>query len=121
MKNSKGITVIESIVSISISIIAALGGYTLLASVQDTVVGNSEVTQSQQEARAIVERIARELRESSANRVWTNEDLDCSDPMIVFLTPRDGNRRFRVDAFGRPDWQRAIMYRLDPDLNRLIR
>jgi hypothetical protein len=99
----------------SIGLIGVAGGYALLANVQGTMSGNSAVTRAQQEARFIVERITRELCESSRDRVWPNPMPYEGSDYIVFLTPRNENRVFMVDNDGNPQWQRAILYRLDSD------
>ncbi len=123
MRNSKGMTLIEILVVMSLVLIGVLGAYSLLANIQATQSRNVKLTQAQQEARNIVEQIVRDLRESSMDQVWidsTSGELDS----IVFFTPRDEDRAFNisheVDAegnalpgYGRPVWQRTVAYSLD--------
>jgi prepilin-type N-terminal cleavage/methylation domain-containing protein len=111
----KGFTLIEVLIAMSVGIIGALGGYSLFANIQGTMVGNSAAVQAQQEARIIVERITRELRESSPDWVWPDYMTYDESDYIVFFTPRNEDRIFIVDSGGKPDWQRAILYRLDSD------
>jgi len=115
VRNPKGFTLIEMVIAMSIGLIGVAGGYALLANVQGTMAGNSAVTQAQQEARFIVERITRELCESSRDRVWPSPMPNGGSDYIVFLTPRNEDRVFIVDNDGNPQWQRAILYRLDSD------
>ena len=120
-EDSAGLSLIEVVIASIIISISVMGSYTLFAGIKDSSVGNSAVIQAQQEARFAVERVARELRESSADRVWTHEDINFYEPMIIFLTPRDEYRTFVVDESGDPDWQRVVLYRLDMYLNRVYR
>ena len=120
-EDSAGLSLIEVVIASLIVSISVMGSYTLFAGIKDSSVGNSTVMQTQQEARIAVERMARELRESSTDRMWTHEDIDFYEPMIIFLTPRDEDRTFVVDESGDPDWQRAVLYRLDIYLNRVYR
>jgi prepilin-type N-terminal cleavage/methylation domain-containing protein len=115
IRDQRGFTLIELIIAMSIGLIGAMGGYALLANMQGTMSGNSAAVQAQQEARIIVERIARELRESSPDWVWPSNMTYEESDYIVFLTPRNEDRTFIVDSEGKPQWQRAILYRLDSD------
>jgi hypothetical protein len=78
-----------------------------------------EVVQAQQDARNIVERIAREVRESSPEVCWLHESTEYH--YIVFYTPRDSDRKFMVNPDGTPIWQRAIGYWLNRDSSELYR
>lgn len=120
IKNPKGFTLMEVVIAMSVGIIGAMGGYALFANIQGTLAGNSAVVQAQQEARFIVERITRELRESNRDQVWPNPMPSGGSDYIAFLTPRDENGTFMVDGSGNPDWQRAILYRLE-ESNSLYR
>ena len=110
IRDSKGLTLIEVFIGVVIGLIGALGGYALLGSFQGTIAGNRAVVAAQQEARMTVERMAREIRESSPQWVWpTYMDSEWSN-YIIFYTPRDENREFILDSDGNPKWQRAIYY-----------
>ena len=113
MRASKGISLVEMTISIFIVSIAVMGADSLFIAVTNTSAGNSEMVQVQQEARYAMEKMARELRESSADRVWTGTDLSSSESMVVFLTPRNGEKTFAVDESGGPEWRKAVLYRLD--------
>ena len=121
MEDSAGLSLVEVVIASLIISISVMGSYALFAGVIDSSAGNSKVLQAQQEARITMERMARELRESSADRVWTREDTYFYEPMVMFLTPRDQARTFVVDEFGDPEWQRVVLYRLDLCLNRIYR
>lgn len=120
-RDTKGITMIESMIVIAIGLIGVLGSYALLLSVKGTASASAEVIEVQQEARYIVERIARELRESSPNAVGPDSMLYEDSYQISFDTPRDTNRKFIVNSEGEPEWQRTISYMLDPYSHTLYR
>ena len=117
VKGSKGFTVVEMVITMSIGLIGALGGYALLANVQGTLSGNTAMVEAQQEARIIIERITRELRESTSDKISPVSLSDERANYIYFETPRDGDRVFIVDSDGKPVWQRVIAYwlGLDPE------
>ena len=121
IRGSKGITMIEAVIAMAVGLVGVMGGYSLFANTQGTIAGNTAVVQAQQEARNIVERIARELRESTPDRVWPSYMTYEESDYIVFYTPRDSNRNFIVDADGKPEWQRAILYTVDPYSHSLYR
>ena len=120
-KESAGLSLIEVAIASIIISVSVLGSYTLFAGIKDSSVGNSKVVQSQQEARIAMERMARELRESGADRVWTNGDTYFYEPTVMFLTPRNADKTFVVNESGDPDWQRAVLYRLDMYQYRVYR
>jgi len=107
-RDTKGITLLESMIVIAVGLIGVLGSYALLLNVKGTAAASAEVLEAQQEARYIVERIARELRESSPERIGPNSMLYEDSYQVFFDTPRDSTRRFRVGAEGEPEWQRNI-------------
>ena len=121
IRDTKGITMIESMIAIAIGLIGVLGSYALLVNVKGTAAASAEVIEAQQEARYIVERIARELRESSPNAVGPDSMLYEDSYQISFDTPRDTNRKFIVGTEGEPEWQRTISYMLDPYSHSLYR
>lgn len=115
IRSEKGLTLIEVLIALVITLIGSLAGYAFLASVRGTVAGNSALVQSQQEARITVERMARELRESNRDKVWPNPMPAAGSHYIIFFTPRDEERSFAVDEtvyYGRPEWQRTVAYAL---------
>jgi type II secretory pathway component PulJ len=119
VKGASGFTLVEAIVGMSIALIGIAGGYALLANIQGTAVGNRILVQAQQEARNVVEYLAREIRESSPDQVLLHAGE--RSEQITFWTPRNENREFVVDGKGEPEWQRWILYRLEPDTTRLHR
>jgi prepilin-type N-terminal cleavage/methylation domain-containing protein len=115
LRREKGLTLIEVLIAIVITLVGSLAGYAFLAGVRGTVAGNSAVIQSQQEARITVERMARELRESNRDKIWPDPIPTGGSHYIIFFTPRDESRSFVLDEvvhYGRPGWQRTIAYAL---------
>ena len=123
--NNKGLTLVETLVAIALGSVAVMGSFTLLTGVQGTMTENSEAVQAQQEARNILQRIAREVRESSPEKTWIYSWSDYENEgdadTIFFYTSRDKDSRFIVDDSGKPDWQREISYALDRYSNHLYR
>jgi len=114
-RDTKGITLIESMIVIAVGLIGVLGSYALLLNVKGTAAASADLIEAQQEARYVVERIARELRESSPNAVGPNSMLYEDSYQITFDTPRDSNRKFIVGSEGEPEWQRTISYMWMPN------
>jgi hypothetical protein len=121
IRGTKGITAIELMIVIAIGLIGVLGSYALLLNVKGTAAASAEVIEAQQEARYIVERIARELRESSPTTVAPDWMVYEDSYEITFDTPRDPNRKFIVGIEGEPEWQRTITYTFDPYSHTLSR
>ena len=119
IRESRGFSLVEMAIVMVIILIGVMAGYSLLANVHGTRAGNVAVLQAQQSARNIVERIARELRESSPEVVWLSSEGESQ--YISFFTPRNHYRRFMIDGSGVPVWQRAIAYGLDPYSNEVYR
>ena len=118
IKNPGGFTLVEMLIAMAVILIGVLASYALLASVHGTRIGDVATVQAQQEARNIVEQIARELRESSPDVVWIGGS---EQNYISFFTPRNANKQFIVNSEGLPNWQRAIGYALDTESNELKR
>ena len=70
MRNSKGISLIETLITMVIVSIGLLGTYSLIVNVHATRMNNTRLVETQQEARNIVEHMVRDLRESSVDYVW---------------------------------------------------
>lgn len=131
VRNSDGISLLEVMIAVAIGLIGVAGSYSLLASMNSTRTENMEVLQAQQEARNIMERMTRELRESSPEVVWPQyypdivlpegDTEDGETSWVYFFTPRNINREFIVNAEGEPSWQRGIEYWLDWNTNILYR
>ena len=111
MRNTEGMTLIETLVAIFMGFVGMMGSFALLASVKGTLTENTAVVLAQQEARNVVTSIARELRESSPKHIyiysWSYSEGESESDFVFFYTPRDGDRRFVVDASGEPEWHRA--------------
>ena len=120
-RGTRGITLMETAIAISVALIGALGGYTLLANVRGTMAGNTAAIEAQQDARNIVERIARELREASPEKLWPDRMMYEGSDYIIFYTPRDENAKFIVDDQGKPEWRRAVAYIIDSESNEIHR
>jgi type II secretory pathway pseudopilin PulG len=121
IKNPKGFSLIEGMIVMAIAILGAIGGYVVLASARGTLAGNKELVEAQQEARNIVERIAREIRETTPDKIWISSSSEGGSDSITFYTPRDSNRRFTINDEGEPVWQRSITYELYRGSNELYR
>lgn len=131
VRNSDGISLLEVMIAVAIGLVGVAGSYSLLATMNSTRTENSEVLQAQQEARNIMERMTRELRESSPEVVWPQHHPGMIFPdgytedeetyWVYFFTPRNRNREFMVNAEGEPSWQRGIEYWLDWNTNILYR
>ena len=131
MRKSEGITLIEMLIAMSVVLVGVAASYTLLGSIQATQAGSMRLVQAQQEARNIVEHIARELRESNPDYIWIGSTSGEADS-IIFYVPRDGDRAFHVyhevneegiplSGYGRPVPQSTIAYSLDSGSNCLYR
>ncbi len=131
MRKSEGITLIEMLIAMSVVLVGVAASYTLLGGIQATQAGNMRLVQAQQEARNIVEHIARELRESSVDYIWIDSTSGKADS-IIFHVPRDGDRAFHVyhevneegiplSGYGRPVPQSTIAYSLDSSSHYLYR
>jgi len=119
--NASGLSLIEMLIAIAVISVGVMASYTLLASVRGTRVGNVAAVQAQQEARNILEQIAREVRESSPEVLWVSSMYEGQASYISFYTPRNAEKQFIVDPEGAPKWQRSVEYMLDPYTNELCR
>ena len=119
IRDSKGVTLVEILISVCITIVGIIGGFWLLSHMRGTPEGRFETVQVQQDARTLVENIAIELSESTPNLVVPDPMInsDC----IAFYTPRDSNGVLVLDEAGNADWQRYVKYTLDQESNRLYR
>ena len=91
-RGSKGFSLVEVIVAIAIGLIGAMGSYALLAGMHGTKAENMQVLQAQEEARNVMERMTRELRESSPEVVWSHYTDDRESEWVYFFTPRNAKR-----------------------------
>ena len=122
IRSSKGISLMEVMIAIAIGLIGAMGGYALLTSMNSTRVENTAVIVAQGEARNILERMTRELRESSPEVVWPRYNTNGEKyNWVYFLTPRNADREFMINTEGEPEWQRGIQYWLNWNSNTLYR
>lgn len=122
IKSSKGISLMEVMIAMAIGLIGAMGGYALLISMNSTRTENTAVVVAQGEARNILERMTRELRESSPEVVWPQFDTNGTEyNWVYFLTPRNADREFIINTEGEPEWQWGIRYWLNEDSNILYR
>ena len=112
-RGSEGFSLVEVIVAVAIGLIGAVGSYALLAGMHGTKTENMAVLQAQEEARNVMERMTKELRESSPEVVWSHYMDDRESEWVYFFTPRNANREFIINAEGEPQWQRAICYWLN--------
>jgi hypothetical protein len=119
IRDSKGVTLVEILISVCITIVGVIGGLLLFPNICGVSAGDFEMLQVQQDARTIVENIAIELSESAPNLVVPDPMInsDC----IAFYTPRDSNGALVMDEAGNADWQRYVKYTLDQKSNRLYK
>lgn len=122
IRDSKGISLLEVMIAMAIGLIGVMGGYALLTSMNSTRVENTAVVVAQGEARNILERMTRELRESSPEVVWPRYDTNGTEyRWVYFYTPRNADREFMISDEGEPEWQRGIQYWLDEGSKILYR
>ncbi len=122
IRSSKGISLMEVMIAMAIGLIGVMGGYALLTSMNSTRVENTAVVVAQGEARNILERMTRELRESSPEAVWPRYNTNGEKyNWVYFWTPRNADREFMINTEGEPEWQRGIQYWLNWNSNTLYR
>jgi len=119
LNENEGVTLVEMLIAVGAIFIASMGAYALYINVHGSQAEGIAATQAQQEARVIIERIAREVRESSSEVIWLGNNGTSNH--IAFFTPRDYDRQFMVDDQGEPAWQSAIAYVLNRSTNELYR
>ncbi len=119
IRDSKGVTLVEILISVCITIFGIVGGLWLLSNMRCTSAEDFGTVQVQQDARTLVENMARELSESAPNMVVPDPMInsDC----IAFYTPRSSNGALVLDKDGNADWQRYVKYMLDQKSNRLYK
>ena len=119
IRDSKGVTLIEILISLCITIFVIIGGLLLLSNMRCTSAEDFGTVQVQQDARTIVENMAGELSESAPNLIVPDPMInsDC----IAFYTPRASNGALVLDKAGNADWQRYVKYTLDQKSNRLYK
>lgn len=121
IRSPKGFTLIEAMIVMSIGVLGAVSGFVVLAGARGTLAGTVKSVTAQQEARNVVERIAREIRESAPDTIMISSGDGEGYHYISFQTPRDSDRRFVVDQYGQPVWQRSIGYIKFDGSNNLYR
>ncbi len=119
IRDSKGVTLVEILISFCITVGMIIGGLLLLSYMRGTSEERFETVQVQQDARTLVENMARELSKSAPNLVVPDPMInsDC----IAFYTPRDGNVESVPGKVCNTDWQRYVKYMLDRKSNRLYK
>lgn len=124
-RRDKGFTLIEMLLTMTLSLIGiASVTTTLILGYRYFYLGN-DITQIQQRAGIALEKMVKELRETSMDRIEPNPDSinseENSSNIISFASARDENNNFLTDAEGMPDWTKAIVYFIDTDSNVLYR
>ncbi len=119
IRDSKGLTLLEILISLWVTILGIIGGLSLFPKICDTSAEDFETAKVWQDARTLVQNIARELSESAPNMVVPDPMInsDC----IAFYTPRDSSGALVLDKTGNADWQRYVKYMLDQKSNRLYK
>jgi type II secretory pathway pseudopilin PulG len=118
-RGSKGMTLVEILISVCVIIVVIIGGLYLLSYMRGTPEERFETVQVQQDARTLVENMARELSKSVPNLVVPDPMIN-SD-FIAFYTPGDGSVESVPDKVCNTDWQRYVKYMLDRKSNRLYK
>ena len=119
VRDSKGVTLVEILISLWITVVGIIGGLSIFPKICGTSTGNFETVKVWQDARTLVEDIARELSESAPNMVVPDPMI--SSDWIAFYTPRASNGALVMDKAGNADWQRYVKYMLDQKSNRLYK
>jgi Tfp pilus assembly protein PilV len=119
IRGTKGMTLVEILISVCVIIVVIIGGLCLLSYMRGNPEERFETVQVQQDARTLVENMARELSKSAPNLVVPDPMIN-SD-FIAFYTPRDGNVESVTDKVSSIDWQRYVKYMLDRKSNRLYK
>lgn len=128
-RSLRGLSLVEGLVAMTL--LALLLGLTHLAmnSGVKHFLNLRHSVELQQDALALLARLAREVAESPRASVWPeftpNSAQEYQDDMpkgLVFLSPRDENGLLHLDPSSRrPIWQKRICYWYDPTENRIFR
>jgi len=105
----KGHTLIETSIAIAVSAVSIIAAYALTLAIKENYQRASNSTEIYREARIAIERIFRDVSETS------NETIIVADDAISFASARDESGVFHEEsygflAYGRPVWQKAIVY-----------
>jgi Tfp pilus assembly protein PilV len=95
MKNTKAFTLIEAMVSCFILSFILLGVYGVLQTGNTLTTNDNALVDMQQQARNAMDRIVREVRESSTQTITT---VSSNTDRIVFTTPNETGIEYYVSA-----------------------
>ncbi len=86
MMKTNGYTLIEALISIAILSFILMGVYGVLATGNTVITNDNAILEMQQQARNAMDRIVREVRESSTQTITV---IDANSDRITFTTPNE--------------------------------
>lgn len=120
-KGSRGFTLLETVLGISVALIGLLGAYGLTVVIGKHQRSSNSTAAIYRESRTAIERMFKEISETS------DTTITIGDNAISFASARDENGDFQLRPYSgifmsdRPDWQKAIIYYKLENSRRLIR
>ena len=91
MRKLKGYTLVEALISISLLSFVLLGVYGVLTTGNAVTANDNALLEMQQQARNGMDRIVREVRESSSQTIVT---VDANSDRITFTTPNEAGIQY---------------------------
>jgi prepilin-type N-terminal cleavage/methylation domain-containing protein len=123
-REEKGFTLIEILLSMTISLIGFSASATLILLGNQQFFSGQNVTRIQQQARIALGKMVEELQETTIGTINPDtSSIDSENPsnIISFASARDDNNAFVLNEEGTPDWSHVIIYFRDADSNILYR
>ena len=114
-KRELGLTLVELLIAMSISLIGFAAGYILLQSGYKSLNVGKEAAEAQQKVRIAIETMIQEFQETSADTVWVTGEA------ISFASAKAADYNFATNEDGTPDWQKAVVYFRDAGSNTLFK
>ncbi len=114
-KRELGLTLVELLIAMGISLIGFTAGYLLLQTGYKSLNVGREAAEAQQKVRIAIETMIQEFQETSADTVWVTGDV------ISFASARDADYNFATNEDGTPDWQKAVVYFRDAESDTLFK
>ena len=123
-REEKGFTLIEILLSMTISLIGFSASATLILLGHQQFFSGQNVTRIQQQARIALGKMVEELQETTIGTINPDtSSIDSENPsnIISFASARDDNSAFVLNEERTPDWSHVIIYFRDADSNILYR
>ena len=89
--NIKGYTLVEALISVAILSFVLLGVYGVLVTGNTVITNDNALLEMQQQARNGMDRMVREVRESSTQTITT---VDANSDTLTFTTPNETNIKY---------------------------